>query len=73
MGLFFVVFSSIAGFISLSLQGSMLYYEGSIVGIASLLGVYFGIKVKNLVNITSYKKFILTLYVVIFVSILIKL
>jgi len=73
MGLFFVVFSSIAGFISLSYQGSMLYYEGSLVGIASLLGVYFGIKVKNSVNITSYKKFILTLYVVIFLSIVIKL
>jgi len=73
MGLFFVVFSSIAGLISLSYQGSMLYYEGSLVGIASLLGVYFGIKVKNAINITSYKKFILTLYVVIFISILIKL
>jgi len=73
MGLFFVVFSSIAGLISLSYQGSMLYYEGSIVGLASLIGVYFGIKVKNFVNITSYKKFILSLYLVIFISILIKL
>ena len=73
MGLFFVVFSSIAGLISLSIQGSMLYFEGSIVGLASLFGVYFGIKIKNNINITSYKKFILTLYILIFISILIKL
>lgn len=73
MGLFFVVFSSIAGFISLSLQGQMLYLEGSFVGIASLLGVYFGIKIKNRINIISYKKFILILYCSIFISVLIKI
>ncbi|MCK5293531.1 MAG: sulfite exporter TauE/SafE family protein [Arcobacteraceae bacterium] len=73
MGLFFVVFSSIAGFISLSLQGEMLYCEGVIVGLASLLGVYFGIKIKNITNTKSYKKFILILYIIIFVSVIIKL
>ena len=73
MGLFFVVFSSVAGFISLSSHGEMLYYEGSLVGITSLVGVYFGIKVKNRVNITSYKNFILILYSIIFVSILSKI
>ncbi len=73
LGLFFVVFSSIAGFISLSMAGHMLYFEGSIVGIASLIGVYFGIKIKNLTHITSYKKLILGLYVIIFISVIIKL
>ncbi len=73
LALFFVIFSSIAGFISLSLAGHMLYYEGSIVGIGSLLGVYLGIKMKNYTNITSYKKLILTLYVIIIVSTIIKL
>jgi uncharacterized membrane protein YfcA len=73
MGLFFVVFSSIAGLISLGMQDAILYYEGSFVGIASLLGVYFGIKIKDIVKITSYKKFILILYVVIFVSVFVKL
>jgi hypothetical protein len=73
MGLFFVVFSSIAGFISLSYNGHMLYSEGAIVGVASLLGVYFGIKVKNIVNLKSYKNYILTLYSIIFVSVLYKL
>ncbi len=73
LGLFFVVFSSLAGFISLSLSGQMLYAEGTIVGLASLIGVYFGIKIKNMTNITSYKKLILILYVIIVVSVIIKL
>ena len=72
LGLFFVVFSSIAGFISLSLSGNMLYLEGSMVGIASLIGVYFGIKFKNTINIGSYKKMILILYSIILVSVVSK-
>jgi len=72
MGLFFVVFSSIAGFISLSYQGEMLYTQGSIVGLASLIGVYFGIKIKNIIQITSYKKMILILYSIIFLSVITK-
>ena len=73
LGLFFVVFSSIAGFLSLSISGHMLYFEGFIVGMASLIGVYFGILFKNKANITSYKKYILILYVVILVSVAYKL
>lgn len=72
LGLFFVIFSSIAGFISQSLQGLMLYQEGTIVGIASLIGVYFGIKAKNLTKATSYKKFILLLNIVILIAMLYK-
>jgi len=73
LGLFFVIFSSIAGFISLSISGNMLYIDGAIIGIASLIGVYFGIKVKNIVNLKSYKNLILGLYMIILVSLLIKL
>ena len=73
LGLFFVIFSSIAGFISLSLSGNMLYVEGATVGIASLIGVYFGIKIKNIVNIKSYKNLILGLYVIILISLIFKL
>jgi uncharacterized membrane protein YfcA len=73
LGLFFVVFSSIAGFISLSMSGNMLYTQGVIVGISSLLGVYFGIKTKYIINLKSYKKSILTLYLIILVSVIIKL
>jgi uncharacterized membrane protein YfcA len=73
LGLFFVMFSSVAGFISLSLTGQMMYFEGAIVGLASLIGVYLGIYIKNKTNITSYKKFILILYVMILVSVAYKL
>lgn len=72
LGLFFVVFSSIAGFTSLSIAGEMLYSEGATVGIASLIGVYFGIYVKNRVNIKSFKKYILALNMIILLSMLQK-
>lgn len=61
LGLFFVVFSSIAGFSSLWFHGQILLTEGATVGIASLIGVYFGIKVKTLIHSNSYKKYILLL------------
>jgi uncharacterized protein len=65
LGLFFVIFSSIAGFISTSYHGEMLFTEGAIVGISSLIGVYFGIKVKDIVKATSYKNYVLLLNVVV--------
>lgn len=72
LGLFFVIFSSVAGFTSLSLSNQMLFQEGATVGIASLVGVYFGIKLKNSIKSTSYKKYILILYLVIFISMVYK-
>lgn len=66
LGLFFVVFSSTAGFVSLSYSGHMLYAEGLTVGIASLFGVYLGIKIKHIINITSYKNYVLFLYILTF-------
>uniref|UniRef100_UPI0040477389 sulfite exporter TauE/SafE family protein n=1 Tax=Aliarcobacter sp. TaxID=2321116 RepID=UPI0040477389 len=72
LGLFFVIFSSIGGFTSISLHGQMLFFEGTIVGLASLIGVYFGIKVKHLVHATSYKKYILIFYVLILIAMLYK-
>lgn len=72
LGLFFVVFSSSAGFVSLSLSGQMLYSEGATVGLTSLLGVYLGIKIKNMTNVTSYKKYVLALYVITLLMMLYK-
>ena len=72
LSLFFVMFSSVAGFISMSYNGQMLYSEGAIVGAASLIGVYFGIKLKHNTHVVSYKKFILILYVLILVSMINK-
>lgn len=73
LGLFFVIFSSIAGFLSHSISGHMLYYEGAIVGISSLIGVYFGIKVKNIVKMSSYKYLTLSLYVIILSALVYKI
>lgn len=72
LGLFFVIFSSVAGFISTSYQGQMLFVEGATVGIGSLIGVYFGIKVKDIVKATSYKNYILLLNVVVLAIMLYK-
>jgi len=72
LGLFFVIFSSVAGFTSLTVNNQMLFQEGATVGIASLIGVYFGIKLKNSIKSTSYKKYILLLYIVIFISMVYK-
>jgi uncharacterized membrane protein YfcA len=72
LALFFIIFSSLAGFISLSISGQMLFYEGLIVGVSSLFGVYFGIKVKALTNIKSYKTYTLILYCAILLSMVYK-
>ena len=73
MGLFFVIFSSIAGFISFSIAGDMLFKEGFIVGVASLAGVYMGIYAKHIVNIKYYKKYILALNIFILAAMLQKM
>lgn len=72
LSLFFVIFSSIAGFSSLAINDQMLYEEGLYVGSASLIGVYFGIKVKNNTPILSYKKYILGLNLLILITMIYK-
>lgn len=67
LGLFSVVFSSISGFISLSFYGHIDYEKGLIIGIFSLIGVYFGIKAKNIITIKNYKNFLIILYILIFI------
>jgi len=73
LGLFFVIFSSIAGFLSLSTSGHMLFNEGFIIGLASLVGVFFGIQTKQMIQIKSYKNLTLGLYLIIIISIFFKL
>ena len=72
LGLFFVIFSSISGLISTSYNGQMLFTEGAIVGIGSLIGVYFGIKVKDMVKSTSYKKYVLLLNIFVLIIMIYK-
>ncbi len=71
--LFFVVFSSLAGFISLSYFGHIDYYHGVIIGISSLFGVYLGITVAHKTDPKRYKNLILLLNFIIMGLILNKL
>lgn len=62
MGLFFVIFSSISGFISMSLNGLINFKYGIMLGFGSLLGVYFGIKLSHRANKRLQKNLLLALY-----------
>jgi uncharacterized membrane protein YfcA len=73
LSLFFVVFSSISGFISLSLAGHINYQEGFIIGFSSLIGTYFGIKAYHMLNPKYHKKLLLIWYIGVFVSMVYKL
>jgi len=62
-GLFFVVFSSIAGMISRLSTGTIDFENGFIVAIASLFGVALGIWLKDHVNSKNHKMSLLLLYI----------
>lgn len=64
-GLFFVVFSSLSGFISHALEGHVDYESGIIIGLASLVGVYIGIHLKHIANVKIQKKLIVIFYVLV--------
>jgi len=66
MGLFFVIFSSVSGFLSLSFFGHVNYLYGIAVGLSSLLGVHFGIKAAHRIDRAKLKKLLLILYGFIF-------
>jgi len=71
--LLFVVFSSISGLISFSINGLIDYRSGIILGIGSLLGVYFGAKKSHVIERTKQKKLLLWFYLLLFVLTLNKL
>ena len=73
MGLFFVLFSSISGFISLGMHGMLNYKLGTISGIGALFGVYFGIKMCHLASKQLQKKLMIALYSVLFIITLFKI
>lgn len=62
-GLFFVVFSSVAGMISRLSSGTIDFSNGLIVAVASLVGVAIGIWLKDHVNSKNHKIALLALYV----------
>jgi len=64
-GLFFVVFSSISGLISHTLEGHIDYKSGIIIGLASLVGVYLGIHLKERANVHWHRRLIVLFYLLI--------
>lgn len=73
MSLFFIVFSSLSGFISLSMFGHINYHAGLIVGLSSLVGVFVGVKYSHIISKKMHKKLLLGLYFVILFLMLKKL
>lgn len=64
-GLFFVVFSSVSGAISHSMDENVDYMSGVIIGIASLFGVYVGIHLKEKVSIDIQRKLLVSFYFIV--------
>ncbi len=73
LSLFFVVFSSVSGFISQSITGHINYLEGFTIGLASLVGTYFGIKLYHSIDTKNHKKILLAWYIFIFFAMIYKL
>ncbi len=64
-GLFFVVFSSVAGFLSHAKMGHIDYESGIIIGLASLVGVYIGIHLKDRVDTVLQRRLLVGFYLLI--------
>jgi hypothetical protein len=73
MGLFFGIFSSDSGFISMSYHGLIDYRAGLVLGIASLAGVYAGAKQSHVVERKKQKYLLIGLYVILLALTLNKL
>jgi hypothetical protein len=64
-GLFFVVFSSVSGLISHSMSRQLDFESGIIIGMASLIGVYFGIILKDSVSSILQKRVLVGFYLLV--------
>ncbi|MBN2815973.1 MAG: sulfite exporter TauE/SafE family protein [Campylobacterales bacterium] len=64
-GLFFVVFSSVSGFISHYINGVMDLSSGVYIGLASLVGVYIGIRLKDAVSVQLQRKLLVGFYLLV--------
>ena len=72
-GLFFVIFSSLSGVINYSIAGTVDYFNGLVIGTASLLGVYIGIKLGHLSSEKLQKRLLLLFYGTVMVYLAIRL
>ena len=60
-GLFFVIFSSSAGFLSLAAHGLVHYDIGVLLGLGSLAGVYAGVKTSHKIGKKAQKRWMIAL------------
>ncbi len=70
IGLFFVIFSSFSGLISLGSAGLVDYKSGLMIGIGSIIGVYFGVKFGHKIDKITQKRLALGLYIIMFILML---
>lgn len=63
IGLFFVIFSSFSGFLSLAYNAQVAYLEGFLIGIGSIGGVFFGTKISHNIEKSALRKWFLALYI----------
>lgn len=71
-GLFFVIFSSISGFISLSMTGHINHLVGLLVGLGSIVGVAMGIWLGAKTGNKSHKNLLIVIYTIILLMMLKK-
>ena len=71
-GLFFVVFSSISGLLSLSFAGQIKYLDGLIIGSASLIGVFIGVHLNHITPSKLQKRLLLGFYILVLTYLLIR-
>lgn len=72
-GLFFVVFSSVSGFISMSMSGHVEYFDGVVIGMSSLLGVYVGILLNNKTSNILQKRMLIAFYILVLSYLLLRI
>ncbi|MCX2683473.1 sulfite exporter TauE/SafE family protein [Campylobacter sp. MIT 21-1685] len=66
IALFFVIFASFSGILSLINSGilhSAIIESGIILGLASMVGVFLGIKIIEKIHIAAHRKFLLCIYI----------
>jgi len=61
-GLFFVMFSSVSGLISHTINGHIDFNSGIIIGVSSLFGVYGGIHLKHIASNELSRKLLMSFY-----------
>lgn len=66
VGLFFVMFTSVSSFVTLSYFGMMNFHAGAFMALGSIGGIFIGIWLMNIMKVTHYKTFLVIFYIIIF-------